>query len=98
MEHILQFGVNIDDDAIRKEVVRLATAQIIDDLKKECRKELGLTGDYYMRSDFVEKMVDEILSHCREQVVAEAAKTLADRAPKQKWYRDMMPRAVGGGE
>lgn len=29
MEHIIQFGVNIDDDAIRREVVRLATREII---------------------------------------------------------------------
>ena len=95
MEHIIQFGVNIDDDAIRREVVRLATREIIEDLKGECRKELGLTGSIYSRSKFVDSMVDGILADCREQVVREAASALADRAPKQKWYREMMPGAVG---
>ena len=94
MEHIIQFGVNIDDDAIRREVVRLATREIIEDLKKECRKELGLTGNSYSRSKFVDSMVDGILADCREQVVREAASALADKAPKQKWYREMMPSTV----
>lgn len=40
-------------------------------------------------------MVDGILADCREQVVREAASALADKAPKQKWYREMMPGAVG---
>lgn len=94
MEHIIQFGVNIDDDAIRREVVKLATREIIDDLKRECRKELGLTGNVYCPSEFVKKMVDEILADCRDQIVMEAADVLADKAPKQKWYREMMPSAV----
>ena len=94
MEHIIQFGVNIDDDAIRREVVRLATREIIEDLKKECRRELGLTGNSYSRSKFVDSMVDGILADCREQVVREAASALADKAPKQKWYRETMPSAV----
>lgn len=36
-----------------------------------------------------------IQGHCREQVVREAASALANKAPKQKWYREMMPGAVG---
>lgn len=94
MEHIIHFGVNIDDDAIRKEVVRLATQEIIEDLKKECRKELGLTGSCYNRSGFVDSMVDQILADCRDKVIEEAASALAKSAPRQKWYRDMMPDAV----
>ena len=96
MEHIIQFGVNIDDDAIRKEIVRLATQEIIEDLKKECRKELGLTGSCYNRSVFVSQMVDQILVDCREKVIEEAASAFAKSAPRQKWYRDMMPDAVKG--
>lgn len=95
MEHIIQFGVHIDDDAIRREVVRLATREIIEDLKSECRKELGLTGNIYSRSQFVDSMVDGIIADCREQIVREAASALADKATKQKWYREMMPGAVG---
>ena len=98
MEHVVQFGISIDDDVIAKEIVSLATKQIIEDLKKECRKELGLTGSYYNRSDFVNSMVDGILADCREQVVTEAAKVLAEKAPKQKWYREMMPDAVSKKE
>lgn len=40
MEHIVQFGIGIDDDAIREIVMKKAEKSIMEDLKKEIRSEI----------------------------------------------------------
>ena len=41
MEHVVQIGINLDDEAIRRAVVERAADEIIDYLKRECLKALG---------------------------------------------------------
>lgn len=90
MEHIVQFSVSFDDQAIIQKVVEQATRQVVEQMVDECRRELRLTGSYCRRSDFVERVVEPIIRDCKSQIVESAAKELADRAPRQKWYRDAM--------
>ena len=40
MEHIVQFGIGIDDEAIRKIIMEKAEKSILDDLKKEIRSDI----------------------------------------------------------
>ena len=38
MEHIVQFGVTIDDEAIKKRIEESAKKQITDDISKDVKK------------------------------------------------------------
>ena len=40
MEHIVQFGIDIDDEAIRKIIMEKAEKSILDDMKKQIRTDI----------------------------------------------------------
>lgn len=96
MEHIVQFGINIDDDAIRDLVVRDAKKQIIAELTKDVQRELGITGNRYSRSDVADEIADEIMERCREDIVHETVERLAGTLPRRKWFRDAVSEEVSG--
>ena len=96
MEHIVQFGINIDDDAIRNLVVSEAKKLIIGELTKDVQRELGITGNRYNRSDVAEEIADEIMERCREDIVRDTVERLADTLPRRKWFRDAISGEVSG--
>ena len=40
MEHIVQFGISIDDDVIKKNIERNVQNQVVNIIKQDCMKEL----------------------------------------------------------
>ena len=40
MEHVIQIGVSIDDEAIQKQIMDTAEKQIIGEIKKDIEKEI----------------------------------------------------------
>lgn len=94
MEHLIQFAVSIDDDAIIRKVVDQATKQVVDEMTKECRRELGLASTYYRNSEFIDKVVNPIIQQFKEPIVEQASKLLAEKASRQKWYQRGMSEAV----
>ena len=97
MEHVVQIGINLDDEAIRRAVVERAADEIIDYLKRECLKALGFEHGfgYGMRCpEFLEDAVEEAMNERMDDIIECAAERIADKAPKQKWYRERMPDAA----
>lgn len=94
MEHVVQLGINLDDEAIVKAVVRDAKNQIIDALAREVRGELGITGNRYNRSELADEIADAIMERCREDVVRQTVERLADTLPRRKWYRDAVSASI----
>lgn len=92
MEHIVQFSVSFDDNAIIQKVVEQATKQVTDEITKECRRALGLSNSYYRHDEFIEHITKGVIEDCKDRIVEVAAEELANRAPKQKWYRDAMSK------
>ena len=102
MEHVIQLGINLDDDAIRRAVEREAKDRIIESIKRDVEREMGIErtkggwgGLTYSADRVVKEVVESICDDCRDQIVELAASKLAERAPRQKWYREMMSGAVG---
>ncbi len=95
MEHVVQLGINLDDEAIVRAVVRDAKNQIIDALAREVRSELGITGNRYNRSELADEIADAIMERCREDVVRQTVERLADTLPRRKWYRDAVSASMG---
>lgn len=103
MEHVVQIGINIDDDAIRRSIEHDAKKKIIDDIEDDIRKCIGIPPSPYSSHRYeydalISKIVEKVYERNKDQIVKSVAELLAQSAPRQKWYRDAMKKAVGGDE
>lgn len=93
MEHVIQFGINLDDEAITRSVVENAKKQIIENLTKKVSDELGIDNRYY-RCTFVDEIAQSIIDNCKDAIIERTASALAEKIPRQKWYREAMAKEV----
>lgn len=102
MEHIVQFGIGIDDDRIVKLVEENASTQIIGELKQQVANRI-FSAPYYGKnanpsrdrlSDTSEKIVADFLRENTSAIVERASEILADRMLKSKTVRDKLKESV----
>ena len=92
MEHIIQFGITIDDDAIKKHIEEKATKQIVDSVSQSLKDKLfsrygGFTYDSQeMFSQFLDKYKDEIIANATAQVV--------DSIKRSKKYKEALAKVA----
>ena len=95
MEHIVQFGITIDDDAIRKHVEAKAADAVIRGLMQSLfklgynDKPLGISGD-------VEEIIEMFLEEHKQEIVDAAAERLADRLVRTKAVKEAVGEVVKG--
>lgn len=84
MEHIVQFGVTIDDSQIESMVAKQASEQVLNDIKKEI--ESFTKGSYYNDSQFelickdmIKNYMDEHMSEIIDKLIIEMAKNAMRR-------------------
>ena len=106
MEHIVQFGIGIDDEAIRKIVMEKAEKSILDDLKKQIRTDIdnqifvidrGWYGKDYKRvglQDWVNDLVVKTLEDNKDQIIKMASERLADKMSRTKTIKEAMAEKV----
>ena len=90
MEHIVQFGISIDDSYIKQQVEDSAKKQIIDEIKQDVCNKL-FTSYYHTNatpndplSSFSINIIDEFLEKNKEVILEKAAKHLADKLSRTK--------------
>lgn len=97
MEHIVQFGINIDDSAIAEAVKRDAYDQVIKQLTDDARKALPKEYAGYGRSEVdwsgivgreVEKQVSAIVASRSDEIVDMAVKRVFKSLTGRKSFRD----------
>lgn len=95
MEHIVQFGICIDDEAIRQRIEEKAEREIkeamlrqIEDVFFETR--YGRRVGYEM---WVKDKVDAFFQENRDELIALAADRVAERIVRTKAGREMLERA-----
>lgn len=99
MEHIVQFGIGIDDDAIIKNVMNHAEKSIIKDLKNEIKSGIereifmidrGWTGEERKLGlhEWVKDLVVKILEDNKNDIIEMAAERLADRMSRSKAIKE----------
>jgi hypothetical protein len=89
MEHIVQFGINLDDEAISQAIVNQAGEEV----RKAINK---LRGEGYYGRDEVKKLVEveaglQIKTFIRahsEEIIARAAKDVASSIVRTKAFRE----------
>ena len=106
MEHIVQFGIGIDDEAIRKIVMEKAEKSILDDLKKQIRTDIdnqifvidrGWYGNGCKRvglQDWVNDLVVKLLEDHKTEIIERASEKLADKMSRTKAFKEAMAEKV----
>lgn len=100
MEHIVQFAIGIDDDAIRKRVAESGYNDIITALSKECKEELarnGFCSRYGKSVDwkyFVECSLANWIDQHKDEVIEAAAKLMCDAYKRTKVFKEKMAEAM----
>ena len=100
MEHIVQFAIGLDDDAIRKELEANVVNQIEKDLKQELIDKMFDAGNDWRRysihanpqndplAGWVRNLVSETLLTYKDQIVERAAEILAESMKRTKVVRE----------
>lgn len=88
MEHIIQFGINLDDNAIRQSIVAQAA--------EECRKSINeLKGGYYSKDGVREIVkyeasiqINRLIKENSEEIISRAVKDVANSLTRTKAFRE----------
>lgn len=96
MEHVVQIGIGIDDEAIKETIVKNIEKTICSDVKDDIRKTLFSNYGYYTNgpSQFLKTQIDEFLEKNRDDILEMAADKLADKLSRTKKAREMVSEVV----
>lgn len=96
MEHILQFGISIDDEAIKKRVEESALDKITDEIVKDVRNAMfhGYNGYNKGLTQFAREIIFDAVAECKDEIIKEATATLTESLRKSKKCREALAKAV----
>ena len=104
MEHIVQFAIGIDDEAIKKRIQESGYDDIIKSLTKDMKEQLS-QGPYANKKwgsseitidwkTVVDYNVEKFLEENREVIIEKAAEKLAESYRKTKKFKEHMEKAL----
>ena len=85
MEHILQFGITIDDHAIEERAVSAAANAVTEELKKKIFEKYY--GGYGGLTLGVERLVDRFLNNNKDEIIKNTAEVIATKMYASKTIR-----------
>ena len=100
IEHIVQFGISIDDDAIKKSIEKNVMMQVANSIRNDAMKSIvgkkDCTSFEYTSKlkEIVETVAGEFLETNKEKIIEETAKKLVDRLAKTKAVKDMVNSTI----
>ena len=98
MEHIVQFAIGIDDDAIRQRVIESAYNDVVKKLMEEAKRETKLSHpSYYQKqtwNDLIDCALRGYLEENKEIVIERAAEKLAESYKRSKAFKEAMSKAM----
>lgn len=91
MEHIVQFAIGIDDNAIVKKIEESAEKQIVANIEQQVRDKL-FEAHYYGRhadkdsplSDYSKRLIEGFLEKNKEEILEKTAVYLAEKLARSK--------------
>ena len=100
MEHVVQFGINIDDEAIKKAIEKNVMMQVAGRIKGDVMK--SITGkkectnyEYTTRlKEIVQETTSEFLETNRDEIIEATACKLTERLMKTKAVKDMVNSTI----
>lgn len=95
MEHIVQFGINIDDEAIKRAVMESGVKTIEAQIKQEIINKVFTTYQYRNAnpardplSTWTQNIVADTLAENRDAIISQAAAILADKMGRSVKVRE----------
>lgn len=100
MERIIQFGINIDEEQIKKTIEKNAMQQVVATFRNDVIKEM--TGKpNYTKSEYSTKMWNAIneqikmfLDENKEEIINITSDKLAEKLSKTKKVKDMITSTI----
>lgn len=100
IEHIVQFGISIDDEQIKKTIEKNAMQQVAATFRNDIIKEM-IGKNNYTKSDYstkmwnaINKQIETFLDENREEIIKIASEKLADRLVRTKKVKDMVTSTI----
>ena len=96
MEHIVQFGINIDDDAIRKTIERNIQRKVEEQILEDVRTRITGNSNYNQwtyKSRLDELIMDattKFLEDNKVEIIEKTSDKLAERLSRAKAAKEMM--------
>ena len=85
MEHLVQFGVTIDDHAIEERVINSASNAMTEELKKRIFEKYY--GSYGGLNSGVEHLVERFLNNNKDEIIEKSAEIIATKMYASKTIR-----------
>lgn len=96
MEHIIQFGITIDDDTIRKNVEANALAAVVETFVGEMKRNLpkAYYGDNVDWRAVADDCVQDFIEKNRDEIMDIAADRLVEKVMRTKAWREKYGKAL----
>ena len=97
MEHIVQFAIGIDDEAIRKRIEASAENQIIDSIKSDVTDQIFRKSNWKNETQlhsWVKDIVVEAIIEHKDDIIKSAAMELCEYMKRTKAVREAVAGAV----
>lgn len=100
MEHIVQFAIGIDDEAIRKRIEQTAEMQVVDSIKEDISERIFRKGrwDETQLQAWVKDIVIEAVLEHKDDIIKEAASRLCEYMKRTKAVKEAVAGALAGGD
>ena len=99
MDHLVQFTISIDDAHIAQMVEKNASKALEDKILTIVKKQICNDGSYY-DSQLYKQALDcykEVLERYKDEIIAAAAKDIADRVMRSKKMKDRIAEETKNG-
>ena len=98
MEHIVQFGISVDDEMIKRRIMERAESEILARIKNDVTRTMYENRGYYHREaplvDIVKDAVSEMCEEHKDEIITMAAKLLAEKLANRKATKEMVSDVV----
>lgn len=93
MEHVVQFGINIDDDRITQAVVNDATKQIVAELKEQMFTKEYYSNKYHGLSKAACNTIQDWLEDHKDEIINKTVDELVNILKNRKAFKDKLGEA-----
>ena len=103
MEHIVQFAIGIDDEAIRNRINQSAEKQITESIKNDVEETIFNHGwrsgeiDKNSPKEWVKDLVKDVIEANKDQIIEAAVVELAKNMAKTKAVKEAIAKVVEDG-
>ena len=91
MEHIIQFGITIDDDVIKKRIEEKATKQVVDSISQSIKDRLFSYSGFTYNA---QEMFGELLEKYKDEIIANATAQVVDSIKRSKKYKEALTKVA----